>query len=277
VGALTALAGCSAGPPQDLRGPGRRKGEAFRTEGKMVLKNGKVTLSADNQRGEGTCDITATFVEDDLILEVKGGRVTKQETTVISDDTSISIQADGQNEKFPERGPLAGEKILRERRGDQWKNTLVGKEPTTKQKTELHFLGPLEDSADLYPEGKVKPGHTWNIDPARLHKLFGPSCTALSGKASMTFVRTTSVDGEPCALIDFTIDIKGKMREESDAEINFKLSAKGPGYRSLRSGYTIKSSLSGTMKVSGTMMEQGQRVHLQMSGPVTIETINKLK
>jgi hypothetical protein len=234
-------------------------------------------LSVGNRREEGTCDLTSTVVEDDQILEVEGGEVTKQETTVISHDTTISIQAEGQNESFTERGPLVGEKILRERRGDQWRNTLVGKEPTAKQKTKLHFLGPLETSADLYPEGKVKPGHTWSIDPARLRKFFGPRFTDLSGSASRTFVKTTSLDGEPCALIDFTMDIKGKTREENNTESTIELSVKGPGYRSLRSGYTIKSSLSGTMKRSGTIVHQGQQVELEISGPVTIETIDKLK
>jgi hypothetical protein len=277
VAALTALAGCSAGPPQDLRGPGRRKGEAFRTESKLVLKNGKIVVSAGLQRQEGTCDLTWTLVEDDQILEVQGGRVTKQETTVIRDNTSIFIRADGENESITQRGPLLGERILRERHGGKWTNTLVGKEPTAKQKTELKLLGPLEDSADLYPEGKVKPGHTWSIDPARLRKLFGPSCTALSGKASMTYVRTTNFDSEPCALIDFTLDIKGKELTEDNREVDFELSVKGPGYRSLRSGYTIKSFLSGSMRRSGTVVDQGQRLQLEMSGQVTIETIDKLK
>jgi hypothetical protein len=277
VGALTALAGCSAGPPQDLRGPGRQKGQAFRTEDKLVLKNGKMVMSAGLQKQEGTCDLTWSIVEDYRILEVEGGLVTKQETTVIRDDTIMSIRAEGQNESMTERGPLLGEKILRECRGDKWSNTLVGKEPTAKQRTELKILGPLEDSTDLYPEGKVKPGHTWSIEPARLRKLIGPSFTSLSGTASLTFVKTTSLDGESCALIDLTMDIKGKALEEDNSETTVELSVKGPEYRSLRSWYNIKSTLSGTMKKSGTVAEQGQRVQFEVSGPVTIETIAKLK
>jgi hypothetical protein len=277
VVALVALAGCSAGPPQDLRGPGRQKGQAFRIETKVVLKNGKMVASAGSQRQEGTCDVTWTNVEDEQILEVQGGQVTKLETAVITDDTTISIRADGQNESTTERGPLLGEKILRERHGEKWSNTLVGKEPSAKQKTELKFLGPLEDSTDWYPEGKIKPGHTWSIDPARLRKHFGPSFTVLSGSASMRFVRTTSLDGEPCALIELAMDIKGKALEEDNTESTVELSVKGPEHRSLRSWYNIKSSLSGTMKKSGAVVEQGQRLQLEVSGPVTIETIAKLK
>jgi hypothetical protein len=277
VGALTVLAGCSAGPPQELRGPGRKKGEVFRTERKLVLKNGKMVVWAGLQKQEGTCDLTSTIVEDDQILEVEEGRVTKQETTVIDDETNITARADGQNESKTEHGPLLGEKILRERHGDKWTNTLVGKEPNAKQKTELNILGPLEDKRDLYPEGKVNPGHTWTIEPARLRKLLGPSLKDQSGIASMTFVRTTSLDGEPCALINFTLNMKAKALEEDNSESTVEFNIKGPLYRSLRSGYTIKASLSGTMKKSGTLMEQGQRLQLEVSGPVTLETFDKLK
>jgi hypothetical protein len=277
VGALVALAGCSAGPPQDLRGPGRKKGEAFRSETKIVVKNGKMVMRTAGQKQEGTCDQTHLNVEDDQILEVEGGQVTKMETTVVSDETKTSVRVDGQNDDFTERGPLVGEKILRECHGDKWSNTLVGKQPNNKQQFELKMLGPVENSADLYPKGQVKPGHSWTIEPARLRKLFGPTLTDLSGSASMTFVKTTSLDGEPCALINFTMNIKGKSLEEDNSESTVELNVKGPAYRSLRAGYTIKSSLSGTMKKSGTVVEQGQRLQVEISGPVTIETVDKLK
>jgi hypothetical protein len=234
-------------------------------------------VRAGNQRQEGTCDLTITNVEDDEILEVEGRQVTKQQTTVITDDRSESIQVGGEQDSHTERGPLVGEKILRERKNGKWKNTLVGKQPTPKQQKELDFLGPLENQDDLYPEGKVEPGHTWKVDPAHLRKLLGPGCTELSGEASMTFVRTTTLDGESCALINLSMNIKGKMLDDNNNEANIELTVKGPEYRSLRSGYNIKSSLSGTMKLTGTVVEGGQRVQMEMSGPVTVEVINKMK
>jgi hypothetical protein len=276
VAALIGLVGCSAGPPQDLRGPARQKGQAFRTEMKLVMTKGKLVMGAGIQREEGTCDMTMTVVEDDEILEVQGRQVTKQQTTVITDDRSMRV--DGEKVPGPERGDLlVGEKILRERKDGKWKNTLVGKQPTTEQQKELHALGPLENTDDLYPEGKVKPGHTWKVDPAHLRKLLGPGCTEVSGEASMTFERTTTLDGEACALINLSMNIKGKMLDEDNTEANIELTVKGPEYRSIRSGYNIKSSLSGTMKLSGTIVEGGQRIQMEMSGPVTIETITKMK
>jgi hypothetical protein len=276
VAALIAQVGCSAGPSQDLRGPGRRKGETFRTESRTVMKNGKAVVRVGKESQEGSCEMTMTSVEEEQILAVEGRRVTKQQTTVLTDEMSLSVRIAGEHDNGTERGALVGEKILREFKDGKWKNTLVGKEPTAKQQKELDSLDPLEDGGELYPEGPVKPGHTWKVDPARLRKFFGPSCTALSGEASMTFVRTTTLDGESCILINFTMNVKGKLLEDNN-EMDFELRVKGPEYRSLRSWYNIKSSLAGTMKRSGTIVNEGQRVLVEMSGPVTIETITKLK
>jgi hypothetical protein len=282
IAALIAIAGCSA-DPQNLRGPGRRKGQAYRTETKVEMKNGKLVIKPGGRSEEATCDLVATNVEDDVILEVEGGRVTKMETTFVSDDGTLTIRAGRESHQQTERGPLVGEKVLRELprsprpQGATWKNTLVGKEPNAKQKTELDLLQPADEEAEIYPEGKVKPGHSWKVDPERLRKQFGPSCTSLSGKASMTFVRTETIDGELCAIINVTKNLKGKMRLDEKTEMDVKWTLKGVAHRSIKAGYTIKSSLSGTMKMSGTIVEEGKRVHLEMSGPVTIETIQKRK
>ena len=275
--AWTASAGCSAGPPQELRGPGPQKGQAFRIETKTVLKNGKIVMSVAGQRLEGTCHVTITNVEDEEILDVEGRQVTKQQTTVITDDATRSIEIAGEKDSSTERGLLVGEKILRQRKDGKWNNTLVGKEPTAKQKKELELLDPLENEDELYPEGKVAPGHTWKIDAARLRKFLGPYCTGLSGEASMTFERTATFDGESCALMNLTMNIKGKMLDEDNNELNIELIVKGPTYRSLKSGYDVKSSFSGTMKLTGTVVSDGQRVEMEMSGPATIETTTKLK
>jgi hypothetical protein len=274
---LTALAGCSSGEPQDLRGPGPQKGQAFRSETKVVLTNGTVVVHAGAERLEGACSMTMTNIEDDEILAVEGRQVTKQRTTVITDDISRSVQIDGEKDSGTERGPLVGEKILCERKDGKWKNALIGKEPTEKQKKELKFFDPAENKDELYPEGKVKPGHTWKVDAAHLRKLLSPRCTALFGEASITFVRTTTLDGESCAVIYLSMNIKGRLLDDDNNEASITLIVKGPEYRSLGSGYNVKSSLSGTIRMTRTVVVEGERVPMWMSGPVTIETVTKLK
>jgi hypothetical protein len=274
---LAFLAGCSSGPPQDLRGPGPQKGQTFREEFTVAMKNGKIVIHAAGERVEGSFDSTATLVEDNEILEVDGRQVTKQQTTFVTDESSESIVIAGEKDGKTERGSLMGEKVLRERKDGRWKNTLVGKEPTAEQKKELDSLDPLENNDELTPEGKVKPGHTWKVDAARMHKFMGPRFTGLSGDASMTFEKTTTLDGESCALIKVTMNVKGKILDDENNEVTAEISASGPTYRSLKSGHDLKTSLSGTAKLTGTIVADGQKLQTEIHGPITVEGTTTLK
>lgn len=274
---FAALTGCAGSLPQELRGPGPQKGQTVHTETKIRFNHGQIVVRAGRQRTEGTCEFSMTTVEDTELLEVDGRQVTKLQSTISTDENSHAMQIEDKKDSGTDRGPLMGEKILRERVDGKWKNTLVGKEPTAKQKRELEFLAPLENEDELFPEGKVKPGHTWKADAARLRKFFGSRFTALSGDSSMTFERTANLNGEYCALIILTLNLKGKVLDEKNNELNFELTAKGPTYRSLTSGYDVNSWLSGSMKLTGTVTSGGQRVQAEMVGPVTVESLVTVK
>jgi hypothetical protein len=273
---LVGLAGC-AGPPQVLRQPVPQKGQASRTESRMTLKNGKAILRVGNQQVEGTCAMTATSVEDDEVVEIEGRQVTKLRTTIITDTYQQSMKFEGENDSSSHPSPLVGETILRELQGGKWKNTLVGKEPNEKQRKELDSLSPPENNDDLLPEGPAKPGFTWKLDATRLRKLLGSRCTGLTGEEVRTFVKTTTLNGESCLLINSTVNIKGKMLDDDNNEANIEMTAKGTIYQSLKTGHAIKTSLTGTVKISGTVVNEGQRAQLEMSGPITVETTTKPK
>jgi hypothetical protein len=203
--------------------------------------------------------------------------VTKLRTRVITEGTTETVEIAGQKDSNTGRGPLVGETILRERKDGKWKNTLVGQEPTSKQQKELDSFPPLENFDDLLPEGPVNPGYTWKLDAARLRKLVGTRCTGLTGEASMTFVRTTTLDGESCLLIDLTMNITGQMLDDDNSEMAIEMTARGTTYQSLKTGYDVKMSLTGTMKMTGTVVSDGQRVQMEMSGPITLESSTKPK
>src|SRR5262249_22232115 len=156
----------------------------------------------------------------------------------VTDNYTESMKIEGENENHPEPGPLLGETILRERQQDgKWKNTLVGKNPNPKQQKELDFFPNLENNDDLLPERPVKPGYTWKLDATRLRKLVSSRFTEITGGASITFVRTTTCNGESCLLIDVTMDVKGKMLDDVKNEITIEKSIKGSSYQSLKTGY----------------------------------------
>jgi hypothetical protein len=276
--ALTALAGCSAEPPQQaLRGPGPQPGQSSRTETKYTLTDGSLRMSAAGKKLEGSCDMVMTTVEDTEILAVEGRQVTKHQTTIVSQDREISTRASGRKHRQNERGALVGEQILCERTNGRWRNTVIGKKATAKQLKALAFLEPMENDDDLFPEGPVKPGSTWTVDGSKLRKFLGTACTSLSGKATMTFERMNTVNGEPCARIQLALRLKGKILDGDNNPLSFDLDIKGPLYRSLKSGYNAWYVMSGTLQMGGTVVSSGYRVQMEINGPVRAEATTKRK
>jgi hypothetical protein len=275
--ALTALAGCSAEPPQELRGRGRQPGQSSRTETKLTLTDASLRMSAAGKKLEGSCDMVMTTATDTEILAVEGRQVTKHQTTIVSQDHEAAMRVGGRTHRQNERGALVGEQILCERTNGRWRNTVLGKKATAKQLGALAFLMPMENDDELFPEGPVKAGSTWTVEGSQLRKFFGTPCTSLSGKATMTFERTTTVNGEPCARIQLALRLKGKILDGDNNQLSFDLDVKGPWYRSLKSGYDAWYVMSGTIRMGGTVVSSGQRVQMEINGPVKVEATTKLK
>jgi hypothetical protein len=116
----------------------------------------------------------------------------------------------------------------------------------------------------------VKPGHRWTVDGGKLRQLFGSSLQVEAGSLRRTFQRTIEADGELCAQIAEELDIRGKMRSEGGDWMQMELKATGTSRRSLKRGFTLSAHLTGTLTASGTVMEDGQRLQLKISGPLTM-------
>jgi hypothetical protein len=268
---LLAGAGCSSGTPRDLRGPDPEVGQVYHDEMKLTMTGGKLTATLGGVSQTAEVELSLEAVEEEEILAVTGGRVTRRRTRVLTDQGRETIRADGRAKTHTESGPLQGETVECVKAGDGWKTTLVGKAPNRRQAFELEAFPPPVSSADCYPDKLVKPGHRWTVDASKLRTFLGSGVRVESGSWERKFEKEIEVDGEPCAQIAEEFDLLGKMRDERGEWIRLEMKLTGTTRRSLRRGFSLDRRLSGTMTMTGTATEGGEKVRLTVSGPVVLE------
>src|SRR6185312_5574814 len=175
-------------------------------------------------------------------------------------------------------GELEGEVVVSERTGPgKWKHSLVDTKPNDKQKKELDKRVGPENEDDLYPEGKVKVGHTWTVDASALQRVFGGSITELKGKLKMKFAKIETIDGEECAAIEMSGDIKGVAKEtEGTLDVELK-NMTGTTWRSIKTGIDVKDKAKGDITMSGKIEMDGAKADLMLEGPFTIDSTAKQK
>jgi hypothetical protein len=268
---LILVSGCSSRPARDLRGPDPEVGQVIRGKRKLTMTNGKITASAGGQTEEGQMEMTSDDADEEEILAVVNGEVTKSRTKVITQQSTEKITQGGKTDTHTTKNPLEGETVECEKVGKEWKKTLVGKVANDKQALELKMFAPPESNADWYPTEPVKPGHRWKVPTSKLRKLVPSDLEIEEGYCKRKFEKMVEVDGEQCAEIANDLAIIGKMKDEKGEWRRFEMKVSGTAQRSLQKGLTLTSNLKGTITISGTETVDGQKVEVKISGPVTIE------
>ena len=256
----------------DLRGPAPKKGQVYATKEVSKLKGANLEATIGGQTIKLKQTMNETVEEEIKILAVDGRNVAKSQTKVTKKVTEIV----GEDAKSDE---LEGEIIISERLGEgKWKHSLVDTKPSAKQKKKLdRRVGPENDD-DLYPEKPVKVGHEWTVDATALKKFLGNDFTDVSGKMKQKFVKVEAVDGEECAVIESSGNVKGKMVDEDDDQLDVELTVtKATAWRSIKTGVDVKSKMEGRMKLSGKKKIDGQDAELALDGPLVVEASTKLK
>ncbi|MDB5313558.1 MAG: hypothetical protein JWO38_7760 [Gemmataceae bacterium] len=261
----------------DLRGPAPEKGQVTVSKTTFKIKNADVAIKAGGTTIDAKQTLTAVEEDEVKVLAVSDRQVTKAQTKVVKEqiETVTSLGGNDMTDKKP--GDLEGEVIISERTGPgKWKHTLVDNKPTEKQKKELDKRVGPENEDDLYPEGKVKVGHTWTVDATALQRMFGGSITDLKGKLKMKFVKVEDVDGELCAVIESVGVIKG-IAKEDEGELNVELDMKGTTWRAIKSGQDVKDKATGKIKMDGKIEMDGVKAEIALEGPFTINSTSKFK
>lgn len=279
---LAVLAG--AGPTRgrddatyDLRGPAPKKGQVVVSKTVFKITDADVRLKAAGTDLEAKQTMTATTDEEVTTLAVDGRQATKVRTRVLRDSAETVTNLGGDDTPDTKPGELDGEVIVSERTGPaKWKHSLVDTKPSDKQKKELdRRVGPENDD-DLYPAGKVRVGHAWEVDAAALQKLFGGSVQELTGKVEAKFARVEEVGGEPCAVVETAGAVKGVMKDE-DGDLAVEMDMTATTWRSLKTGLDVKDRVKGTVKMSGKLDMDGLKADVTMKGPFTIDGTARMK
>jgi hypothetical protein len=260
-----------------LRGPAPKKGEVTVSKTVFKIKDADVKLNVAGMKIEAKQTLTATEEEEVKVIAVEGRQATKVQTRITKEKVDSTTSLGGQTMDESKDGDLQGEVIVSERSKDgKWKHALVDNKPSDKQKKELDKRVGPENDDELYPEDKVKVGHTWTVDAAALQRIFGGSITDLKGKIKMKFVKIEDVDGEPCAVVEAFGVIKG-IAKEDEGTLDVEMDMKGTTWRSLKTGIDVKDKASGTMKMGGKIEMDGVKVDLVLEGPFTIDSTAKKK
>jgi len=261
----------------DLRGPAPKKGMVIRDT--MVFKMIKADLSVDIGNGnkfDGTMDMTATSESEEEILGVDGRDVTKLRTKVLKDDVARKTTVNGKTDSDTEKKSLVGEIVYSEKTKNGWKHSLEDAKPTDKQEKELKdFDDPVNDD-DLYPEGKVKVGHSWDIDANAFKKVVGSKMTDAKGSGKGKLVSIDMLNGEACAVIEIEFDVKARLKQE-DSDFQVTMKGKIKSYRSIAEGIDLKFSIDGTAKFDGDAEEDGMKYQMVFSGKMTGEGTTIIK
>jgi hypothetical protein len=177
------------------------------------------------------------------------------------------------------KNPISSLVINAKKSGTSWIYTRVGGGHLTRaQRTELIKLEKqFVQRRSIFPEGKVAANHTWTLDgkvAMEFYESLGVAKNAgtdefiknsgSSPKFSLTFKGLRELNGESCAVVDFTALGRGSMSEQGLA-MSFDLSAKGQIFRSLSSYRNLKVDHRMTASASGGGFKQGVSVRLKSS------------
>ena len=251
----------------NLRGPAPAKGLTVVRKETMKIKDADVTVTVMGMNIDLVQTLDAVSEEEIEVLEVQGREIVKVRSTIGKESVNTVSSVNGNDMKEDKTSVLQGERIIAEKGKDgKWKNSLEDGKPTEEQQKELAKREGLDSDDEVFPEGKVKIGHAWKVDASKMKSLTGSTISDASGEMKLKFVKLESVDGEECAVIETTGTIKGKMKEDGAPDLEMAITS--TGWRSLKTGLEVKSTITGTMKIDGTIKMGDNDIGLKFSGKV---------
>jgi hypothetical protein len=251
----------------NLRGPAPIVGTVVQSTAKFETKGAELTVTAQGKNVQGKLTASTISEEETKILAIDGEKVTKFQTKHIKDEDRTITTIAGETTTDDDLDDLAGSVVSSVKKGNDWTHSLVDSKPTEKQSKALAGLSGWDDH-DHIPNGKQAIGRTWEVDATHFKKLLGPKATAVSGKLKATFVGLEKHRGELCAVIQTEGRMKAKM--EIDGKLmTMDIEMKETTHRSLRLGWDLASTATGTVRLVGNFKTDGEDVRVEIKGNFT--------
>ncbi|HJZ59240.1 MAG TPA: hypothetical protein VKE74_30120 [Gemmataceae bacterium] len=261
----------------DLRGPAPKKGQVYQSKGAFKIKGANSVIKLGGQTIKSKYTESTTSEQEVKVLAVEGRQVTRCQTKIIKDVTETTEDSDGEETTEKETSPLQGEVIISEFVAPRkWKHVLVDTKPNDEQKKKLDDLTGPDNDDSLYPEGKVKVGHTWKADASGLVNFFDASFSDLKGEMTQKFVKVEEVGGEECAVVETTGVLTAKAKTE-EGVLDIRMDIKRTVWRSLASGVDVKDRTTGKLKYSGKIEIDGAEADYLLEGPFEATGTTRVK
>jgi hypothetical protein len=260
----------SCGPSKyKLEGGKEQKGDSYRNEMKISMKDGSITFSTLQNTISGKVNSINHSIQKRTTLETDDNGASFIEVFHEKGSKVFTVYMNGKQETEEEASPLQGVTVLRRRNADGWTETIKGNSPTPEQGKLLDKKA--RNVPSLYPDRELIVGETWTVSAEALKRLFGDDMLSLDGKMHCTFVRIEELEGHRCAVILVELDATGTGLDQNNNEVKVTMSMHGTTYRSLKRLVDLKSVMRGNMKWEGKTVDQGQTISMTIIGPAVIE------
>lgn len=286
IALATVLAGCSKrsstavadGPadldrttPLNLRGDGPTVGRKSRSVGTLAMTGGTLTATAGGQTERCTIDQRSEFEEEEEVLAVNGDRETKLRTRIVREQHTNTVRDGGPPDTHTETGSLVGREVESEFADGKWAHRLLGMAATAKQATDAaNFPAPIT-VADFFPAGEVRPGVQKELDAKFLARHLGPNAKVESGSWRLTFVGSSTSNGVVTAHLQEQVEVTGTMTDPEHGTEHATIRVTGTTTLSLGKTRRQTTRWNGTMTSTRNVTEQGQRVEIRITGPISLE------
>jgi hypothetical protein len=208
------------------------------------------------------------------VEDVVGDEVCRYLTKVITGDITFhSVDATGKKRNSEELDHFVGETIRSVKIGGKWNHGLLERLPN--DQTELAALAdmiPWFDRRTFAPPERLKPGASWEVDQSHIDALLRTNMTAVSGKILATFLRVGQLEDQPCAVIQYTGKLRGRVdlgeHEESIGSLVLDMTT----VRSLTSGIDLKTDGAVEIRSNRTATVDNTEVAVTVLARITIAT-----
>jgi len=193
------------------------------------------------------------------------GPTSKLQYTVLIDQTYRKIKIGTKLNESTDRGALVGQIVYGFRDElHHWRLFLKGRTATKRQAVELIEIESYENRR-LFQASPVKVGDTWSFEPGFVRNFIERDLGPAYIDAKMTLKSVETIDGEPTAVLSFTIQTNARKAIDNSRISSAIIDLHGTLYVSLTTMLDKKMTMAGT--VTTTTRQNG--ITSTIASPVT--------
>jgi len=249
-------------------------GRKFLQKHRLSGKDAKLTFRMGEREVEGTMN-NLDLAERVIAFPEEG----KIRISIVKDQSKMAMTMGGDPVAPKETvKPAAGKVFLLEKKEGKWVGAVEKGEVLPGEKEEIEEeIGKMEkifnedEDAKLYGVEPRAVGERWDVDPRFMPGMGDMEVTG--GKLSLHFKEVKEYQGELCAVVETTFDVKALSNEEEQKGMVMNLRGSGRIVRSLSLMTDFKFTGEALFTMEGNVPPPAPpNAHMKMSGEMKVET-----